>query len=235
MVLYEQAGRSRAVLDRAVWLGRAYLQARGADRAVEMVDSVLRHHPLTDMEPLDRPYVNVARFYAQAGRLERAKALLAEYETAVEPSLRHASEHRSLDDPFREAQNLTLGEVALAEGRPLDALAKFRAYDQKVDFCTICALNPLGRAYELAGQPDSAIAVYERYLSTSWLYRIRQDSEWLASTYERLGDLYEQRADTTGALRYYAKLIDLWRDSDPELQPRVEAARRAIEALSTDR
>ena len=30
------------------------------------------------------------------------------------------------------------------------------------------------------------------------------------------------------------KLVDLWKDADPELQPRVEAARRAMEALSPD-
>ena len=180
--------------------------------------------------------MNLARFYVQTGRLERARRLLAEFEAAVEPSLRHASEYGHLEAAFRDgAQNLTLGEVALAEGRVQDALAKFRAYDQAVDFCTICALNPLGRAYELAGQADSAIAVYERYVSTPWLYRIRQDSQWLAFTYERLGDLCEQRGDTTNAIRYYAKLIDLWKTADPVLQPHVEAARRAIEALSTDR
>jgi tetratricopeptide (TPR) repeat protein len=232
----ERGGRSRAVLDRAMWLGRAYLQVSGADRAVEVVDSVLEHHPLSNIEVLERPYMNLARFYVQTGRLERARRLLAEFEAAVEPSLRHASEYGHLEAAFRDgARNLTLGEVALTEGRVQDALAKFRAYDQAVDFCTICALNPLGRAYELAGQADSAIAVYERYVSTPWLYRIRQDSEWLAFTYERLGDLHEQRGDTTNAIRYYAKLIDLWKDADPELQPRVEAARRAIEALSPDR
>jgi tetratricopeptide (TPR) repeat protein len=223
-------------LDRALWLGRTYLPTWGADRALEVVDSVLCHHPLSDLEPFDRPYNNVARFYVQTGRLERAKELLAEYEAAIAPSLRHASEYGSLLEAFRDGvQNLTLGEVALAESRPRDALAQFRAYDQGVDFCTICALNPLGRAYELAGEADSAIAVYERYLSTPWIYRIRQDSRWLAFTYERLGDLYEERGDTTKAIRYYAKLVDLWQDADPELQPRVEAARRAIRSLSPDR
>jgi hypothetical protein len=28
--------------------------------------------------------------------------------------------------------------------------------------------------------------------------------------------------------------VELWKDADPELQPRVEAARWAIEALSPD-
>ncbi len=29
-------------------------------------------------------------------------------------------------------------------------------------------------------------------------------------------------------------VVELWKDADPELQPRVEAARRAIRALSPD-
>jgi hypothetical protein len=53
--------------------------------------------------------------------------------------------------------------------------------------------------------------------------------------HERLGYLYEQRGDTAKAIYYYGKLVDLWKDADPELQPRVEAARRTIEALSPDR
>jgi hypothetical protein len=61
------------------------------------------------------------------------------------------------------------------------------------------------------------------------------DALWLPSMYERLGDLYEQQGDTAKATYYYGKLVELWKDADPELQPRVEAARRAIEALSTDR
>jgi hypothetical protein len=50
--------------------------------------------------------------------------------------------------------------------------------------------------------------------------------------YERLGALYEQRGDTANAILNYGKLVDLWRDADPELQPRVEAAGRAIQTLT---
>ena len=47
---------------------------------------------------------------------------------------------------------------------------------------------------------------------------------------------FEQRGDTAKAIYYYGKLVDLWKDADPELQPRVEAARAGeVEALSPDR
>ncbi len=45
---------------------------------------------------------------------------------------------------------------------------------------------------------------------------------------------FEQRGNTERAIYYYGKLVELWKDADPELQPRVEAARRAIAALSPD-
>ena len=86
--------------------------------------------------------------------------------------------------------------------------------------------------------------MYELYLTTNWDRRILKGgfhlpdqgggSYWLPVVYERLGDLYEQRSDTAKATYYYGKLVDLWKDADPVLQPRVEAARRAIEALSPD-
>ena len=53
--------------------------------------------------------------------------------------------------------------------------------------------------------------------------------------YERLGALYEERGNTEKATYYYGKLVELWKDADPELQPRVEAARRTVSALSPDR
>ncbi len=37
------------------------------------------------------------------------------------------------------------------------------------------------------------------------------------------------------ATYHYGKLVELWKDADPELQPRVEAARRTVSALSRDR
>ncbi len=125
--------------------------------------------------------------------------------------------------------------IALADDRPSEAIRQFRLWDQATD-CTICALPYLGRAYELAGEPDSAIAMYEGYVETPWLFRrVRLDARHLARTYERLGELNESQGNREKAVYYYGKLIDLWKDANPELQPRVDAARRAIEALSTDR
>jgi tetratricopeptide (TPR) repeat protein len=138
----------------------------------------------------------------------------------------------------------------MAEGRVEDALVELR-FVQERDRCPICQLPLFGQLYESIGQADSALAVYERYVTTPYAERCLTtpytrralggvtpaagfDPYWLPVAYERLGDLYGQRGDTAKAIYYYGKLVDLWKDADPELQPRVEAARRAIEALSPD-
>jgi hypothetical protein len=49
--------------------------------------------------------------------------------------------------------------------------------------------------------------------------------------HERLGSLYLEVGDTAAAAHHLATFIDLWQDADPELQPRVEAARRRLAGL----
>ena len=52
-----------------------------------------------------------------------------------------------------------------------------------------------------------------------------------ADAEELRGRIAEQRGDTTAAIRGYRNLVDLWRDADPELQPRVAVARAALARL----
>jgi tetratricopeptide (TPR) repeat protein len=89
----------------------------------------------------------------------------------------------------------------------------------------------LAHAYDLANQPDSAIAVFERYLSTRYYYRAATDAMFLAGTYKRLGELYEAKGDKDKAAFYYARFVDLWKDADAELQPRVSEVRKRLAVL----
>jgi tetratricopeptide (TPR) repeat protein len=192
--------------------------------ALERVKAALVRWPLDSIPLLDRPYGWLVDFYAWAGQTHEARACLAEFEAQAEYKNR----------AFRMQQHYLLGHIAMSESRPIDAIEEYRRADD-LEGCPVCALPSLAFAYDNAGQTDSALAAYERYVTTPWLGRMWPDSWWLALAYERLGDLYEQRGDTTKAVHYYGKLVDLWKDADLELQPRVEAAQRAIEALSPDR
>jgi tetratricopeptide (TPR) repeat protein/TolB-like protein len=54
---------------------------------------------------------------------------------------------------------------------------------------------------------------------------------WRAQAEELRGQIAEQRGDTAAAIRGYRNFIDLWKDADSALQPRVAAARAAIARL----
>jgi tetratricopeptide (TPR) repeat protein len=226
---WDAAGSARRYLRYAVRLALLRLQlGDGVGRGLQTVEDALERHPLATIPVLDRPYPELAEFYAIAGRLDQARALVAEHDAAIDPTLRWFSQ------PGRHRAE---GYIALAEGDYGEAIAEFRLSDDRsILYCRWCALPPLADAYDLAGEPDSAVAAYERFLGEAvvGIDELHAASRYLPSAYERLGALYEQRGDSAKAIRYYGKLVGLWKDADPELQARVEAARRAIEALSPD-
>lgn len=195
------------------------------ERALQRIEASLARHPLDAIAPLDRPYLSLAQIYAFAGRPDRARALLAERESVLSED-----ERRGGDDFAHHVR----GMIALSDRRPRDAIREIRAYDESIA-CTICALPGLGMAYDSAGVADSVIAIQERYLETPWLWRAWLDSYNRAFAHERLAELYERRGDVEKAIYHHGKLVDLWENADPELQPRVDAARRAIRSLSGDR
>jgi tetratricopeptide (TPR) repeat protein len=204
---------ARAAID--IWYrGRT---ARGLRRT----EAALQRRPLAAVDPIDRPYLALAIVYAEAGRPDRARALLAEFDRTASPGLRRMAE---------TDRHGVLGTIALAERRPRDAIAEFRLQDQTS--CPVCASANLGRAYDLAGEADSAIASYERYLSTPYTFRQFVDAIWLARTYVRLAELYEERHDRVKAADYYARFVRLWKNADPELQPKVLDAKRRLASLT---
>jgi tetratricopeptide (TPR) repeat protein len=190
--------------------------------AVRRLEAALERYPLDEFEPLDRPYLRLAPLYAYSGRPDRAKEFLSAWESEIDPLIQ-----RGID-----SRHGARGAIALAEGRFDEAIAGFRAWADRTS--PLVGLPALAEAYDRAGQSDSALAVYERFVTTPWMLRLDDDAVALPRAYERLGDLYEQRGDTAKAIYYYAKFAELWQDADPELQPRVEAARWAITVLAPD-
>jgi tetratricopeptide (TPR) repeat protein len=194
------------------------------DPGLAILDSGLTDQPLEEIPVPDRPYGDLVRLYAAAGEPDRARSLLRDFDASADPSTAHSN--------ARQHQEMA-GWIALAEDRASDAVEAFRAADQGM--CPTCILPMLGMAYDLAGQADSTLAIYERYLETPWITRIETDMLVLADVYERLGQIYAARSDTARARDYFTQFIAIWGNADEELQPRVEAARRALESLAPDR
>ncbi len=224
----DELGQAQIAFQFATGLAWVDVLFRGdAEAGLAKLEDVRARYPLESIGLLDRPYLYLASFYAYAGRTERANEMVAQYEEIIPPELRRQP---GQENSFHHA----LGDIAMAEERFSDAVAEYSLADESTD-CAICELPQLGRSYDAGGEADSAIAIYERFLATPWLNREFPDAFNLHWMYERLAALYEGQRETEKAVYYYGRLVELWNDADPELQPRVEAARRAIRALSPDK
>src|SRR2546421_1785704 len=224
MVFDEQRGVPGKFVEDAIGLAIVDVHYRNApDAARREVDAALLRHPLASMPPADRPYLGLAWLYADAGQPDRARQLLAEFEAAVPEGVRRG-------EPFRHG---AAAQIAFAEGRIQDAIRGYRTwYDE--DGCAVCGLFLLARAYERAGERDSALAVYERAVTTTGYTRAFEEEATLGPTYRRLGELYEERGQLDKARDYYGRFLDLWKDADPELQSIVRDVKQRLVKLSAE-
>ncbi len=221
MAASEQRGLMDRYLQSASSLAAAEILVReDPARGVERLEAALERAGLESLPPLDRPYLTVAGVYALGGDPTRARELLVDFQ-------------REVPDPPRGSESDlhgTRATIALAEGRHEEAADEFRLAAAAAP-CPTCWLPELAWAYDLSGQADSAIAIYQRYLDTPDFNRLRVDGSWLARTHERLGELYDGRGDGKNAALHYSRFVELWEQADDELQPRVRAAQRRLEEL----
>ncbi|MDF2774213.1 MAG: protein kinase [Geminicoccaceae bacterium] len=195
------------------------------------VDSVVDHIPFRDLPMIDRPYLFAAGMLARVGKPEKARAMLGRYRSEMTDT----SIVRVQSDGFHNVA----GEIALASGKPREALDEFRRGDigfdgAPADECAACLPFNLARAYDAAGKPDSAAMMFERYLSTPTWFKSSPglDPVRLPAIRERLGQLYEEMGNTVKAIENYRAFIELWKNADPELQPRVADAKRRLARLA---
>lgn len=220
--LMAQAGLRDSPLQAAVTeaLFRAWFLGDTA-RALRILTDTISRHPPSSLPGGLAPYAGLVSAYAQAGAVDRARDILAQSRTARRSYVREGDENR---------EQYMIGQIALASEQYDEAVRAFRAAGTYG--CPICHLPLLGRAYDLGGKPDSAIATYSRFLTTPMLQRTDLDATFLPGIHKRLGELYEERGDRQLALAHYRTFIELWTDADAELQPRVTDARQRVAALT---
>jgi tetratricopeptide (TPR) repeat protein len=113
-----------------------------------------------------------------------------------------------------------------------EALAGFH---KSAATCSYCVDPPMAVAFERAGMADSALVYLQRWADAGeniWEAGVYWD--WAPVAYFRLGELYEARGDRTRAVDYYGRFTELWREADPEFQPKVKDIRRRIAELSAE-
>jgi len=189
--------------------------------AVRRLDEALATTPLRSVPMSEAPYGEAVSAYAIAGRPDRARSIMAEWDA------------RRRDFPSTR-DSIVLGrmrgEIAVAAHDYPTAQAALRVTEKQG--CAVCDLPMLGRAFDLAGTRDSAIAVYERFVTTKWPDRPATDAFFLPAVHKRLGELYEAKGQREKALAHYRSFIELWKNADPVLQPKVQDAQQRVAALT---
>jgi tetratricopeptide (TPR) repeat protein len=203
-------------VDRDIWYYRR------PDRAVARLDSVA--DSLKDAQ-----LAQAAGLYGMAGRPVQGRQALARWHQEKPDSLRRDNELWNL--------NATRGWIEEAEGDWTAAIASWRAFDvlkadgRPIGNCVTCLAQALARMYEATSRPDSAIYWYEKTLATP-SNSVGGFTAIVWDIYERLGTLYEAVGNRAKAIEYSTRFAELWKNADPELQPRVANARARIARLS---
>jgi tetratricopeptide (TPR) repeat protein len=197
------------------------------DRAVNALDAALRQVPLASLPFERRPYSAFAANYALAGRPDKARALLAQWQEAAK-----ATAYSSIIEPGVHG---VMAEILIAEKKPMEAVKEIWKSDSLPDgpasSCPHCNDLDLARAYDLANVPDSAIYYWERYLSEPFLRSPSRDAAYLGGIHKRLGELYEAKGEYAKAESHLTAFVELWKNADPELQPKVADAKRRLAAI----
>jgi tetratricopeptide (TPR) repeat protein len=216
------SGDLEAFFDQVSNEAAIYIMVEGApEKGIILMERELRAHPLSELEQLDRPYLEYAYNYATGGYVSSARRMLAEFE-------RIPLELRRADEPFRQT---TRAMIALAEG-DFDQALDFMDQVTRTDDCHSCLAAERALIWDRAGNPDSAIAEYERYLVLPDAERVWSDVFYLPTVLRRLGQLHEEKDDREQALRFYGRFVDLWREADPELRPLVNEVRVRMAGLA---
>jgi len=204
-------------------------QIRGdPPRGVAALDAAVHGTPVASVPPTRTADLYwVAAGYAMAGAPAKAREMMSRYESRMDTTDRR--------EYFVNLARLH-GLIALAEGKTDSAVADFHLGDNEADGlptqkCVPCTPLFLGLAFDRAGKADSARTYLTRYVEMHASGRWNVDKFHLGPALFRLGELYESAGDVAHATEYYGRFVDLWKNADPELQPRVTDAREQLAQL----
>ncbi len=197
-------------------------------RAVMRLDSLAASPAIAQLPRTNSFRAAIAQGYADVGRPDRARPILVQFTAALKDSVEILRAWPMM--------HTLMADVALAEKRPRDAIVQTRMSDSLPDGpasnVPVSTLLGLARAFDLAGQSDSAVVMLEKFISTPSGSRMQIDARFMAATQKRLGELYESRGDRVKAASHYAQFVSLWQRADPELQPSVQDVKRRLSRLS---
>lgn len=218
---HAESGRPFPLLSMAEGLVWVDLNVRqDTARAGERLAAYMESDGFDEADALSRPYVRVLFLLSSTARRADVESLKAEFESEIPAEYR-----QDLNDQYLAWEGMLLAR----EGRYDEAISTLRRRENRA--CELCRYTPLAQVYDQAGARDSAIAYYERYVNAFDSDKAFWDANRLGPTLERLAVLYDEAGDLENAALYYARLVELWKEADPELQPRVQTAQRRLNEI----
>ncbi|MBW7932104.1 MAG: protein kinase [Gemmatimonadaceae bacterium] len=176
--------------------------------------------PMSSIPAAQRPWVAIARLGAQM----RDPALARQAKEGWERDQASMAPDKDGRRAMFESQ------VAFAEGRYGAAIEAMRTADARYEVNPYFAINFIAQSFDLANQPDSAITYFERYVSTPDP-QLSEAVNWMAGSHKRLGELYDAKGNKAKAIEHFEKFVELWKNADPELQPKVREAQDKLKRL----
>jgi tetratricopeptide (TPR) repeat protein len=200
-----------------LWLGDAAAARR-------TLSAVLARHRLQDLDPQQRNFIGLATVYGRLGDTREAEGYLARQETERPQA--------SQGDVYQGQRAGVLGHLALARGEFAAAEERYRDARRLQDCGDICYAPDLGRALAKQGKNEEALRELERYTSARRLGILLFNPTIFAPlAFESLGEVREALGQREQAAAAYDRVVELWKDADPVLQPRVQRAREKAAAL----
>ncbi|UCC83475.1 MAG: hypothetical protein JSW46_00650, partial [Gemmatimonadota bacterium] len=194
--------------------------------AVRSVERLLTLYPSLQRWPQMRRLVG--HYYLHVGDmggLNREIEMLA----MLADSLRATGDSLNADLAAGMATGLR-GQLAASRGNHPEAVAALREAEAMLDGPLI--MGPIGhsrvaRAFSHAaiGEETEALHALETFDELPYM-----DAQ---AAFAR-AQIYERRGERQRAIRAYARVVELWKDCDPELRPTWEAAQRALERLTAE-
>jgi eukaryotic-like serine/threonine-protein kinase len=194
-------------------------------RARGLIRAALQRNPVAEMAPPARPWNELAQLGAAMRNAQLAKEAVTGFERDIaELGLINPTAQRAR---MRAWSAIAAGDYRSAIADLVEADRGLAIDDRRADIA-------LADAFDLSGQPDSALKYYEEFLTTpdDDTY---PDAFYRAGALKRAGELYEARGDTAKAEAHYSNFVDLWKAADPELQPKVREVKDRLARLRRQR
>ena len=215
-------------LERAAEL---HLRVAG-DTAAAIRDGLaaLERYDIRELPAPDWPMDDVLFLFGEAGRPDLVRQLATEWIGLMERAVPNvAGALGPIVLGYLDAQAVLHGDDPARGVAPMREVVAAAVENNNCD--SLCVTNWLATAHDLAGQADSAIVWYERYLDVPDIDRLEQDAQVLHRVLMRLGELNDALGRFEEARRYYGEFEQLWSEADPRLMPRVDRVRTRLGEL----